>query len=240
VTGRRHFTALLVLALGADACRSKQGQTEPQGSSDVLVPPPGSARVAGDGASPDAGKDCAARKEIIKNRSLSPLHPAPGKIVPGDGIEGHCLGDPVPPEYITAANGCEPREERRLCRGVEAGLDLFYDKNWRLDAIRVNNWTRWSNQSYDKTLRTHDGIGPGMSPDNIGWYWGLPLRTEHVKYPDFGVVEVRYYQGIALEIERHPRRAPVVGGVYVFAMGRFPRLGPLAPGPKEPAKKSRQ
>jgi hypothetical protein len=89
-------------------------------------------------------------------------------------------------------------------------------------------------------LRTHDGIGPGMSPDNIAWNWGLPLRTEHVKYPDFGTVEVRYYHGIALEIDRHPDRAPVVGGVYVFPMGRFPRLGPLVPAPKEPAKKQRK
>ncbi len=117
-------------------------------------------------------------------------------------------------------------------------VDLFYDKNWRLDVIRVNHWARWWDMSIEP-LRTHDGIGPGMSPDNIAWDWGMPLRTESVKYPDFGVVEVRYYHGIALEIERHPRRAPVVGGVYVFPMGRSPRLGPLAPAPKVPAKEQR-
>src|SRR5688572_8845649 len=101
---------------------------ESQGNPDVLVPSPASARATRDGALPDAGKDCAARKEIKQGRSV---HQPRGHIIPGDGIQGYCLGDPVGPETITSANGCEPREEWHLCR-LKPWVDLFYDKSWRL------------------------------------------------------------------------------------------------------------
>jgi hypothetical protein len=225
-SGDRIYVPLFVLAFVLHGCKSKHRRNEPENDLDVQVPVPADAQ-AGDAASPDAGKDCAARKHIKQG---SPMHPPFGQIIPGDGIQSDCLGDPVGPEIIHSANGCEPRGEWRRCRLMRT--DLYYDKNWRLDVIRTHRDARWSRHSH-RTPRTPDGIGPGMSPDNVASSWGKPLRTEHVKDPDFGPVEIRYYRGIALEIERPPRGAPVVGGVYVFPMGRSPRLGALAPAAKD-------
>jgi hypothetical protein len=224
VIQRRYLIGLLVLAFGVPGCRSKHRQTPPEGSPDVLVPLPASARAAGDGASPDAGKDCAARKQI---KAYKGFHRPVGQIFAGDGIDGLCLGDPVEPDVITYYD-CKPRGQWRLCR-QKPGPDLYYDKNWRLDVIRVNGDTRGWRQPTWRTARTPDGFLPGQSPDDVTWFWGMPLRTERVHDPDFGLVEVRYYPGIALEIERPPRRAPVIAGIYVFAMDRSPCLGPLAP-----------
>jgi hypothetical protein len=80
---RRHCIALFVLAFGPHGCNSKHRRTEPEGNSDVQVPVPANAQ-AGDGASPDAGKDCEARKSIKRG---SPMHPPLGQIIPGDGIQ---------------------------------------------------------------------------------------------------------------------------------------------------------
>jgi hypothetical protein len=225
-SGDRIYGALFALAFVLHGCKSKHRRNDPENNSDVQAPITASAQ-AGDGASPDAGKDCEARKYIKRG---SPMHPPFGQIIPGDGIQSDCLGDPVGPEIISSANGCEPRGEWRRCRLRRT--DLYYDKNWRLDVIRTNRDARWSKHS-NRMPKTPDGIGPGMSTDNVPPSWGMPLRTEHVKDPDFGPVEIRYYHGIALEIERPPRRPPVIGGVYVFAMGRSPSLGPVAPAAKD-------
>jgi len=163
------------------------------------------------------------------------VHPPRGYIVAGESIEVECLGDAIYPDMITASNGCEQREQWRLCR-AESRLDRFYDKNGRLDVIRANRSHRWK-ERHHQPPRTRDGKWPGMYPDNIAWDWGMPLHTEDVQDPDFGLLEIRYYHGIALEIERSDKRAPVVGGIYVFAMGSFPRLAPLAAAPKDAAVK---
>jgi hypothetical protein len=226
----------VALALGTPACRSPDKHSENQGgrSPSVQAPPPASTGEAGDGVSSASDPDCAARKQFKKDRG--PIVRI-GQIIAGDGVEGHCLGEPITPEMITAANGCEPRGEWRLCR-MRPWTDLFYDKHGRLDVIRVNRTYRLPKRR-TREPRTPDGIGPGMSPDNVAWNWGMPLRVERVKDPDFGPLEIRYYHGLALEIERAPNRPTLIGGIYVFAMGRFPRLGPLEPALKDGGAKRR-
>jgi hypothetical protein len=96
---RRRCIALFALAFGLNGCKSKHRRTEPERNWDVQVPLPASAQV-GDGAWPDAGKDCAARKHIKQG---SPMHPPLGQIIPGDGIQSDCLGDPVGSEIISSA-----------------------------------------------------------------------------------------------------------------------------------------
>lgn len=221
---RRCFTVLLVVAFGAPECRSSTNKLEGRGQGSASVPV-SSGRSVGEAVAssgPQLDRGCEASKH---RKALRAPFYLPGQIVARDGIEGHCLGEPADEEVIKAANGCEAREKWQLCR-LKPQIDLYYDKDWRLDVIRVHRDYRWPDQHHPPP-RTPDGVGPGMSPDNVAWNWGLPLHAERVKDPDFGLLEIRYYAGIALEIERSAKRPPIIGGVYVFKSG-FPRLAPLA------------
>jgi hypothetical protein len=121
--------ALSVL-VAAQACKSEAEKpfAGTEHSRDVRV---SASTEEGGSAGRPGREDCAARKDWTKD--FAP-RVSVGKIIPADGVEGYCLGDPITPEIVKMASGCEQRGTRRMCRSTPrlAERDYNYDKDGRL------------------------------------------------------------------------------------------------------------